>query len=69
MHNQSAKLEHEKRLNNLVLESLSDHTKLFNRFRDSPNFKRWVPWCLMRLPLPDLFVQAVRRLETLAPPE
>ncbi len=42
MHKQNAKLERDKGLNNLVLDLLSDHTKLFKQFSDSPNFKRWL---------------------------
>lgn len=42
MYKQNAKLEHEKGLNSLVLDLLSDHTKLFKQFTDSPNFKRWL---------------------------
>lgn len=40
MHKQKAKLKHDKGLNILVLDLLSDHTKLFKQLSDSPNFKR-----------------------------
>lgn len=39
---QNAKLEHDKALNRIVLELLSDHTELFKQFSDNPNFKRWL---------------------------
>jgi type I site-specific restriction-modification system R (restriction) subunit len=39
---QNAKLEHDKALNRVVLERLSDHTELFKQFSDNPNFKRWL---------------------------
>lgn len=39
---QNAKLEHDKALNRVVLEMLSDQTELFKQFSDNPNFKRWL---------------------------
>ncbi|MCL2523859.1 MAG: type I restriction endonuclease subunit R [Betaproteobacteria bacterium] len=39
---QNAKLEHDKALNRVVLELLSDHTELFKQFSDNQNFKRWL---------------------------
>ena len=39
---QNAKLGHDKALNRVVLELLSDHTELFKQFSDNPNFKRWM---------------------------
>lgn len=39
---QNAKLEHDKALNRVVLELLSDHTELFKQYSDNPNFKRWL---------------------------
>jgi type I restriction enzyme M protein len=39
---QNAKLEHDKALNRVVLELLSDHTELFKQFSDNANFKRWL---------------------------
>lgn len=39
---QNAKLEHDKALNRVVLELISDHTELFKQFSDNPNFKRWL---------------------------
>jgi len=39
---QNAKLEHDKALNCVVLELLSDHTEIFKQFSDNPNFKRWL---------------------------
>jgi len=39
---QNARLEHDKALNRVVLELLSDHTELFKQFSDNLNFKRWL---------------------------
>ena len=39
---QNAKLEHDKALNRVVLELISDHTELFKQFSDNANFKRWM---------------------------
>ena len=39
---QNAKLEHDRALNRVVLEMLSDHTELFKQFSDNANFKRWL---------------------------
>ncbi|MDD0929013.1 type I restriction endonuclease subunit R [Xylella fastidiosa] len=39
---QNAKLEHDKALNRVVQELLSDHTELFKQFSDNPSFKRWL---------------------------
>lgn len=39
---QNAKLEHDKALNRVELELLSDNTGLFKQFSDIPNFKRWL---------------------------
>lgn len=39
---QNAKLEHDRALNRVVLELLSDHTELFKQFSDNLNFKRWL---------------------------
>lgn len=39
---QNAKLEHDKALNRIVLELISDHTELFKQFSDNPSFKRWL---------------------------
>ena len=39
---QNAKLEHDKALNRVVLELISDHTELFKQFSDNPGFKRWM---------------------------
>lgn len=38
----NAKLEHDKALNRVVLELISDHTELFKQFSDNPSFKRWL---------------------------
>lgn len=39
---QNARLEHDKALNRVVLDLLSDHTELFRQFSDNPDFKRWL---------------------------
>jgi type I restriction enzyme R subunit len=39
---ENARLEHDKALNRVVLELLSDHTELFKQFSDNSNFKRWL---------------------------
>ncbi|NTV48115.1 MAG: type I restriction endonuclease subunit R [Geobacteraceae bacterium] len=39
---QNARLEHDKALNRVILELLSDHTELFKQFSDNPGFKRWL---------------------------
>ena len=39
---QNAKLEHDRALNRIVLELISDHTELFKQFSDNPSFKRWL---------------------------
>lgn len=38
----TAKLEHDKALNRVVLELIADHTELFKQFSDNPSFKRWM---------------------------
>jgi type I restriction enzyme R subunit len=39
---QNAKLEHDKALDRVMLDLLSDHTELFKQFSDNPSFKRWL---------------------------
>lgn len=39
---QNAKLEHDRALNHVMLELLSDHTELFKQFSENMNFKRWL---------------------------
>lgn len=39
---ENARLEHDKALNRVVLELISDHTELFKQFSDNPSFKRWL---------------------------
>ena len=38
----TARIEHDKALNRVILELLTDHTELFKQFSDNPNFKRWL---------------------------
>ena len=35
-------MEHDRALNRVVLEMLSDHTELYKQFSDNQNFKRWL---------------------------
>ena len=39
---QNSKMEHDRALNRVVLEMLSDHTELYKQFSDNQNFKRWL---------------------------
>ncbi len=39
---QNAKLEHDKALNRVVLELISDHTELFKQFSDNQSFNKWL---------------------------
>lgn len=39
---QNARIEHDRALGNVMLDLLSDHTELFRRFSDDPNFKRFL---------------------------
>ncbi|WP_133718624.1 type I restriction endonuclease subunit R [Methylocaldum gracile] len=39
---QNARVEHDKALQRVILEMLSDHTELFKQFSDNPGFKRWL---------------------------
>lgn len=39
---QNARVEHDKALQRVILEMLSDQTELFKQFSDNPSFKRWL---------------------------
>jgi len=39
---QNARIEHDKALQRVILELLSDHTELFKQFSDNPGFKKWL---------------------------
>jgi type I restriction enzyme R subunit len=39
---QNARVEHDKALQRVILDLLSDHTELFKQFSDNPNFRRWL---------------------------
>lgn len=39
---QNARIEHDKALERVVVELLSDHTELFKQFMENPSFKRWL---------------------------
>ncbi len=38
----AARLEHDRALQKVVIEMLSDHTELFKQFSDNPSFKKWL---------------------------
>jgi len=38
----AARLEHDRALQKVVVELLSDHTELFKQFSDNPSFKKWL---------------------------
>jgi len=38
----AARLEHDRALEKVVIEMLSDHTELFKQFSDNPEFKKWL---------------------------
>jgi len=39
---QNARIEHDRALQRVILELLSDHTELFKQFSDNPGFKKWL---------------------------
>ncbi|MFI0434995.1 MAG: type I restriction endonuclease subunit R [Parachlamydiaceae bacterium] len=39
---QNARIEHDKALQRVMVELLSDHTELFKQFSDNPSFKKWL---------------------------
>jgi type I restriction enzyme R subunit len=39
---QNARIEHDKALQRVMIELLSDHTELFKQFSDNPSFKKWL---------------------------
>ena len=39
---QNARIEHDKALQRVILELLSDHTELFKQFSDNPSFRKWL---------------------------
>lgn len=39
---QNARIEHDKALQRVLLELLTDHTELFKQFSDNPSFKKWL---------------------------
>lgn len=60
---QNAKLEHDKALNRVVLELLSDHTELFKQFSDNPNFKRWLTDMVFDVTYQQNYVNSIRGVE------
>jgi type I restriction enzyme R subunit len=38
----NARIEHDRALQRVLIELLSDHTELFKQFQDNPQFKRWL---------------------------
>lgn len=39
---QNARIEHDKALQRVITDLLSDHTELFKQFSDNPSFKKWL---------------------------
>jgi type I restriction enzyme, R subunit len=39
---QNARIEHDRALQRVIIELLSDHTELFKQFSDNPDFKKWL---------------------------
>jgi type I restriction enzyme R subunit len=39
---QNARIEHDKALQRVIVELLSDHAELFKQFSDNPSFKKWL---------------------------
>jgi len=39
---QNARIEHDKALERVIVEMLTDHTELFKQFMDNPSFKKWL---------------------------
>lgn len=39
---QNARIEHDKALQRVLVELLTDHTELFKQFSDNPSFKKWL---------------------------
>ncbi|NCC22997.1 MAG: type I restriction endonuclease subunit R [Alphaproteobacteria bacterium] len=39
---QNARIEHDKALQRVMIDLLSDHTELFKQFSDNPSFKKWL---------------------------
>ena len=39
---QNARIEHDKALQRVIIDLLSDHTELFKQFSDNPSFRKWL---------------------------
>ncbi len=39
---QNARIEHDRALERVLIELLTDHTELFKQFQDNPSFKKWL---------------------------
>jgi type I restriction enzyme R subunit len=39
---QNARIEHDRALQRVIIELLTDHTELFKQFSDNPSFKKWL---------------------------
>ena len=46
---QNARIEHDKALERVVVELLSDHTELFKQFMDNPSFRKWLSDSMFRV--------------------
>ena len=49
----NARIEHDKALERVVTELLSDHAELFRQFMDNPSFKKWLSESMFRLTYDD----------------
>ena len=38
----NARIEHDKRCKEVMIELIADHTELFKQFSDNPSFKKWL---------------------------
>ena len=39
---QNARIEHDKALEKVIVEMLTDHTELFKQFMDNQSFRKWL---------------------------
>jgi type I restriction enzyme R subunit len=39
---QNARIEHDRALQRVIIEPLTDHIELFKQFSDNPSFKKWL---------------------------
>ena len=53
---QNARIEHDRALQKVIIELVTDHTELFKQFSDNPTFKKWLRRRSSRPPIPALRV-------------